>query len=88
MQEISEMAAMARSILHKQVRQTSASPTQPSQPTVANNSKHISTVNSQHVGTDNSELSITTKAANSFDNSRQSPLGIVLKSLTNLYNFL
>ncbi|THF98773.1 hypothetical protein TEA_017845 [Camellia sinensis var. sinensis] len=76
MREISEMAAMARSILQKKVRQI-RSATQPFQPSVANNNQLKSTINSQHAAADNSdssEPSIATKAAYSSDNARQSPL--------------
>ncbi|KAL7003721.1 hypothetical protein U1Q18_004869 [Sarracenia purpurea var. burkii] len=84
MREISEMAAMARSTLHKKLRQIRASAaTQPSQPSAANNSQHKSIISSQHSVAANSEFSVATnKTANSSDNARKSPQGNVLEGLS------
>ncbi|XP_052200687.1 uncharacterized protein LOC127807095 isoform X2 [Diospyros lotus] len=62
MQEISEMGAMARSILHKKVRQVRASASQTSQ--YANGSQHKAAANSQQTEVGNGrELSTATVAA-------------------------
>ncbi|PSS04520.1 Endonuclease [Actinidia chinensis var. chinensis] len=71
MREISELAAMARSTIHKKVRliresatrQIRASATRLSQPTIANNSQHESTNNSQPSAADNTKFPVTTKAS-------------------------
>jgi len=93
MQEISDMGAMARSILHKKVRQVRASASQTSQYTVANGSQHKATANSQQTevgngrelstatvaAADDSELlPIAPKATYTADTARQSTQGIIL----------
>ncbi|KAF7816603.1 Endonuclease MutS2 [Senna tora] len=56
MQNVSEAAAMARSILHKRVRQLRASPRQVSQPNKADNKIPQSSVtNNQHTSADKTE---------------------------------
>ncbi|XP_034204087.1 endonuclease MutS2 isoform X2 [Prunus dulcis] len=56
MREISEAAAMARSILHKKVRQHRASLVQPLQPTLTHKSQHKLETNSQRTTDDKHQM--------------------------------
>lgn len=56
MREISEASAMARSILHKKVRQQRASLVQPLQPTLTHKSQHKLETNSQRTTDDKREM--------------------------------
>lgn len=79
MREISELAAIARSILHKKVRQLRASVAQPSRSNATADSSQQSLVatNIQHNTTvDNSQIPVTTKTANSTDTIRNPQSGI------------
>ncbi|KAF8379854.1 hypothetical protein HHK36_029303 [Tetracentron sinense] len=58
MHEISEAVAMARSILHKKVRQIRSSATRPSQLATEVKIQQTSTLNGQHNTTDKSEYSV------------------------------
>ncbi|KAI8565174.1 hypothetical protein RHMOL_Rhmol03G0240400 [Rhododendron molle] len=73
MQQVSEMASMARSILHKKRRQIRASATQPSQPTVANNIQDKPKINSQDAVIESSGIPVPTKASDSSENARKLP---------------
>lgn len=79
MQQVSEMASMARSILHKKRRQNRPSATRPSQPTVANNSQDKPKINSQDAVIESSGIPVPTKASDSSENARKLPLGITLE---------
>ncbi|KAK4270511.1 hypothetical protein QN277_023540 [Acacia crassicarpa] len=56
MQNVSEAAAMARSILHRRVRQLRTSPRQILQPNKADKVPQSSVTSYQHTSTDNKEL--------------------------------
>ncbi|KAF7148051.1 hypothetical protein RHSIM_Rhsim03G0218100 [Rhododendron simsii] len=73
MQQVSEMASMARSILHKKRRQIRASATRPSQPTVANNSQDKPKINSQDAVIESSGIPVPTKASDLSENARKLP---------------
>ncbi|XP_019441497.1 PREDICTED: uncharacterized protein LOC109346409 isoform X1 [Lupinus angustifolius] len=55
MRDVSEAAAMARSILHKKVRQLDASPKKPSQPNKTIKSSQSSATNNRHTAADSKE---------------------------------
>ncbi|XAR52128.1 hypothetical protein NMG60_11020037 [Bertholletia excelsa] len=71
MQEISELAAVARSVLHKKVREIRASTIQSSQPAAANDNQNKSVVENQHDAVDNGKFSLTDKAVSSSDDGKQ-----------------
>lgn len=70
MQVVSEMASMARSILHKKRRQIRAPATRPSKPTVSNNSQEKPKISSRAV-IESSGIPVPTKASNSSENARK-----------------
>lgn len=88
MRVISETAGMARSILHKKVRQLRASAIQHLQPTTADKSKHkAASINSQHSTIDNSESSAADRNMPSVDSVKQTPSGTFCqKSSSHLSN--
>ncbi|KAF3432709.1 hypothetical protein FNV43_RR23811 [Rhamnella rubrinervis] len=76
MRVIPETAGMARSILHKKVRQLRASALQHLQPTTADKSKHkAASINSQLSTIDNSESSAADRNMPSVDSVKQTPSG-------------
>ena len=62
MREVSEAAAVARSLLHKKVRQLRSSATRPSQPTAADKSQHASATSNQHTAADINERPTTSES--------------------------
>ncbi|XP_004490532.1 uncharacterized protein [Cicer arietinum] len=62
MRDVSEAAAMARSILHKKVREMDASSKKMSQHNKAIKSSHVSTTNNLHTAADNKEPAITDRS--------------------------
>ncbi|KAK3042812.1 hypothetical protein RJ639_001085 [Escallonia herrerae] len=73
MQEIFEVAAVARSTLHKKMRQLRANVTQTSRRTTEVNHQDMPALSSQQTTVDKREIPVATKTANTFDNNRQSP---------------
>ncbi|KAK3042031.1 hypothetical protein RJ639_001733 [Escallonia herrerae] len=73
MQEIFEVAAVARSTLHKKVRQLRANVTQTSRRTTEVNHQYLPALSRQQTTVDKREIPVATKTANTFDNNRQSP---------------
>lgn len=62
MREVSEAAGVARSLLHKKVRQLRSSATRPSQPTAADKSQHASATSNQHTAADTNERPTTSES--------------------------
>ncbi|KAJ9679870.1 hypothetical protein PVL29_021700 [Vitis rotundifolia] len=62
MREVSEAAAVGRSLLHKKVRQLRSSATQPSQPTAADKSQNASATSNQHTAADINERPTTSES--------------------------
>ncbi|RVW60908.1 Endonuclease MutS2 [Vitis vinifera] len=62
MREVSEAAGVARSLLHKKVRQLRSSATRPSQPTAADKSQHASATSNQHTAADINERPTTSES--------------------------
>lgn len=76
MQEISQAAAVARSTLHKKLRQYRATPAQSSRITTTDiNQKTYLSSNGKGV---KAEIGTSTTTAVSFDNGKQAPLGITI----------
>ena len=76
MREISEAAAMARSILHNKVRQLRASAIQSSQPTPTHKSQHALAINRQHTMAEYTEPPMAYKSASFIEDIKQTPSGI------------
>uniref|UniRef100_A0A2N9HQI8 DNA mismatch repair proteins mutS family domain-containing protein n=1 Tax=Fagus sylvatica TaxID=28930 RepID=A0A2N9HQI8_FAGSY len=72
MREISEAAAMARSILHKKARQLRASAIQSSQPSPADKSQHILAINGQQTMAEYTEPPMAYKSASFLEDIKQS----------------
>ena len=79
MRDVSEAAAMARSILHKKVRQLGASAKQPSKPNKAIKSSQSSATKDSPTAVDNKELTIADRNASAVKNINQSSSGICEK---------
>ena len=79
MREISEAAAMARSILHKKARQLRASAIQSSQPSPADKSQHILAINGQQTMAEYTEPPMAYKSASFLEDIKQSQSGIHLE---------
>nr|POE58045.1 hypothetical protein CFP56_76796 [Quercus suber] len=73
MREISEAAAMARSILHNKVRQLRASAIQSSQPTPAHKSQHALAINRQQTMAEYTEPPMAYKSASFIEDIKQTP---------------
>ncbi|KAM4068542.1 hypothetical protein ACB094_12G020800 [Castanea mollissima] len=73
MREISEAAAMARSILHNRARQLRASAIQSSQPTPADKSQHALAINRQHTMAEYTEHPMAYKSASFIEDIKQTP---------------
>ncbi|KAK4570953.1 hypothetical protein RGQ29_029706 [Quercus rubra] len=73
MREISEAAAMARSILHNKVRQLRASAIQSSQPTPTHKSQHALAINRQHTMAEYTEPPMAYKSASFIEDIKQTP---------------
>ncbi|KAK2972814.1 hypothetical protein RJ640_028342 [Escallonia rubra] len=73
MQQIFEVAAVARSTLHKQMRQLRANVTQTSRRTTEVNHQYMPALSSQQTTVDKREIPVVTKTANAFDNNGRSP---------------
>ncbi|KAF5450555.1 hypothetical protein F2P56_030889 [Juglans regia] len=73
MREISEAAAVARSILHRKVRQHRASVIQSSQPNPADKSRHSLGINGQYNTAEYSEPPIASKCASFVEDIKKSP---------------
>lgn len=76
MREISEAAAMARSILHNKVRPLRASAIQSSQPTPTHKSQHALAINRQHTMAEYTEPPMAYKSASFIEDIKQTPSGI------------
>lgn len=74
-QEISKVAASARSIIHKKVRESRSAPTQPSKQIKADTDSHASNFIHQHATIEENETSVATESAYSVDNTKQSIKG-------------
>lgn len=77
MRDVSEAAAMARSILHKKVREMDASSKKMSQHNKAIKSSHVSTTNNLHTAADNKEPAITDRSPSGVKKINQSSTGIM-----------
>lgn len=84
MREVSEAAAVARSLLHKKVRQLRSSATRPSQPTAADKSQHASATSNQHTAADINERPTTSESKHPAKVAQQSSSGITRKHLMDL----
>ncbi|KAL4594593.1 hypothetical protein ACB092_12G030100 [Castanea dentata] len=73
MREISEAAAMARSILHNKARQLRASAIQSSRPTPADKSQHALAINRQHTMAEYTEHPMAYKSASFIEDIKQTP---------------
>ena len=82
--EVSEAAAVARSLLHKKARQLRSSGTRPSQPSTADKSQHESETSNQHREEDVKE-SPTSVSKHSVKVARQSTSGIPHKHLEKVH---
>lgn len=78
-QEISEAAAVARSILHKKVRQLRASAIQSSQATPANKIRPTLAINGQHETAEYNEPPVAYKSTSFVEDIKQSQSGIHLE---------
>lgn len=78
MREIYEAAAVARSILHRKVRQRRASAIQSSQPNPDDKSRRSLGINGQHNTAEYSEPPTTSKSASFVEDIKKSPSGILL----------
>lgn len=76
MQNVSEAATMARSVLHKRVRQLRASPRQTSPPNKADKIPQSSVTNYQQMSADNKEPTIADGSASTVKNINQTLSGI------------
>ncbi|KAK0593394.1 hypothetical protein LWI29_035943 [Acer saccharum] len=74
MQEVSEAAAIARSFVHKRVRQLRASAVKPSQPTAVGKSQHIMANNAQKNAVENHEHPTTRRNSSPVKVIKQSPI--------------
>lgn len=84
MREVSEAAGVARSLLHKKVRQLRSSATRPSQPTAADKSQHASATSNQHTAADINERPTTSESKHPAKVAQQSSSGITHKHLMGL----
>ncbi|KAK6155492.1 hypothetical protein DH2020_009740 [Rehmannia glutinosa] len=71
MQEISEIAASARSIIHKKVREYRSLPTKPSKQIKPDTDSHTSTFIHEHATIEETETSAATETAYAKDNTKQ-----------------
>lgn len=76
MRDVSDAAAMARSILHKKVREMDASAKKTSQHNKAIKSSQSSTTNNIHTAADNKEPPITDISPSAVKNLNKSSTGI------------
>lgn len=74
-QEISQAAAIARSTLHKKLRQFRATAAQPSKLTTTDISQQTSASDSQRITAENNETSVATKATHPINNTSPSSSG-------------
>lgn len=79
MREISEAAAVARSTLHKKVRQLRASAIQSSRKTPASKIQHTLAINSQHDTAEYNEPPVAYKSTSFVEDIKQSQSGIHLE---------
>lgn len=79
MREISEAAAVARSILHKKVRQFRASAIQSSHATPANKIRHTLAIKGQHNAAEYNEPHVAYKNTSFVEDIKQSQSGIHLE---------
>lgn len=79
MREISEAAAVARSALHKKVRQLRASAIQSSRETPASKIQHTLAINSQHDTAEYNEPPVAYKSTSFVEDIKQSQSGIHLE---------
>lgn len=82
MREVSEAAAIARSLLHKKVRQLRSSATPPSRPIASDKNQHASATSNQHSTEDTNERP-TSASTHSVKVAQQSPPGISYKHQMN-----
>lgn len=75
MRDVSEAAAMTRSIIHKKVRQLDTSAKKPSQPNKGIKSSQSSATNNRHTAADNKEPTIADGSASAVKKFNQSPSG-------------
>ena len=86
--EVSEAAAVARSLLRKKVRQLRSSETRPSPPSAVDKSQHESETSNQHREEDVKEGHSTSVSKHSVKVARQSTLGIPHKHLEKVHKCL
>ncbi|CAA2955843.1 endonuclease 2 [Olea europaea subsp. europaea] len=78
MQEVSDAAAVARSILHKKLRIYRSFPNQPTEVMTAENNRHNSTINDRSTSPEENEPPVAIGTAESLNNATQSVAGSIL----------